>query len=277
MASGWPPKVLPWSPGPKAAATSARAQHAPTGMPLPSALAMVTTSGSIAAVLEGEPAAGPAQAGLDLVDHQQDVAVRAQLRAAAEVVRRRHDHAGLALDRLDQDGGHPAPDRRPRPGRRGRRRGRGRTPSGIGAKACLLGRLAGGGQGGQGPAVEGVPGRLTTAKRPGPAHRRASLRAHSLASAPELAKKTCPPARLVPPPISRSRVAATSGPTTLPNRLETWQRVRAWVGDGLGHRRVGVAERRHGQARRGSRGSACPRCRTGTLPSPRTKVTGGSA
>ena len=47
MASGWPPNVLPWSPGTKAAATSARAQQAPTGMPLPSALAMVTTSGSM--------------------------------------------------------------------------------------------------------------------------------------------------------------------------------------------------------------------------------------
>ena len=46
MASGWPPNVEPWSPGPKAAATSARAQQAPTGIPLPNALAMVTTSGS---------------------------------------------------------------------------------------------------------------------------------------------------------------------------------------------------------------------------------------
>ena len=45
-ASGWPPNVEPWSPGPNAAATSARAQQAPTGMPLPSALAIVTTSGS---------------------------------------------------------------------------------------------------------------------------------------------------------------------------------------------------------------------------------------
>ena len=45
MARGCPPNVEPWSPGPKAAATSARAQQAPTGIPLPSALAMVTTSG----------------------------------------------------------------------------------------------------------------------------------------------------------------------------------------------------------------------------------------
>ena len=48
-ATGWPPKVLPWSPGENAAATSAVAQHAPMGTPLPSALAIVTTSGSMPA------------------------------------------------------------------------------------------------------------------------------------------------------------------------------------------------------------------------------------
>ena len=40
-----PEYVLPWSPGSNTAATSVRAQHAPTGMPLPIALASVTTSG----------------------------------------------------------------------------------------------------------------------------------------------------------------------------------------------------------------------------------------
>ena len=45
-ARGWPAKVEPWSPGPKAAATSGRAHTAPTGMPLPRALAMVTMSGA---------------------------------------------------------------------------------------------------------------------------------------------------------------------------------------------------------------------------------------
>ena len=44
-ASGWPPNVVAWSPGWNAAATSARAQHAPIGMPLPSAFAIVTMSG----------------------------------------------------------------------------------------------------------------------------------------------------------------------------------------------------------------------------------------
>ena len=45
VASGWPPNVVAWSPGPKAAATSSRAQQAPIGTPLPRALATVTTSG----------------------------------------------------------------------------------------------------------------------------------------------------------------------------------------------------------------------------------------
>ena len=51
-ASGWPPNVVAWSPGRNAAATSARAQHAPIGTPLPSALAIVTMSGRDAGVLE---------------------------------------------------------------------------------------------------------------------------------------------------------------------------------------------------------------------------------
>ena len=156
MARGCPPKVLPWSPGTKAAATSARAQHAPTGMPLPRALAMVTTSGSMPEVLEAEPASGPAQAGLDLVHHEQDVPVGAELAQPGQVVRRRHDDPGLAHDGLDQDGGHP-----------GRVAGRLHgvevvvgdvvEPVGHGEERRLLLGLPGGGQGGQGPAVEGVP------------------------------------------------------------------------------------------------------------------------
>src|SRR5690606_24828372 len=46
VASGWPPKVVAWSPGSKAAATSRLAQQAPIGTPLPRALAIVTTSGT---------------------------------------------------------------------------------------------------------------------------------------------------------------------------------------------------------------------------------------
>jgi hypothetical protein len=57
---------------------------------------------------------------------------------------------------------------------------------------------------------------LMTTWRPPSAQRRASLSAHSLASAPELAKKTWPPACPVPPLISRSIVRATSGAKVLP-------------------------------------------------------------
>ena len=71
-----PPKVVAWSPGRNAEATSARAQHAPIGTPLPSALAIVTTSGGPVGVLEAEPAPGAAEAGLHLVHDQQRFARR---------------------------------------------------------------------------------------------------------------------------------------------------------------------------------------------------------
>ena len=54
------------------------------------------------------------------------------------------------------------------------------------------------------------------------------MKAHSLASAPELAKNTRPPSGC-PSPTRRSRIAATSGPTVVPNRFDTCSRVRAWV------------------------------------------------
>src|SRR5690606_23551997 len=46
IASGFPPKVLAWLPGPNTEMSSRRAIMAPTGMPLPSPLARVTTSGT---------------------------------------------------------------------------------------------------------------------------------------------------------------------------------------------------------------------------------------
>ena len=60
-----------------------------------------------APVLEPEPPAGPAQTGLDLVHHQEDVPLGAQGPQAAEVVRRRNHHPRLTLHRFDEDGGHP--------------------------------------------------------------------------------------------------------------------------------------------------------------------------
>ena len=116
----------------------------------------------------------------------------------------------------------------------------------------------------------------TTANRSGPAHRRASLMAHSLASAPELAKNTWPPARSTPPPISRSRVTATSGPMVLPNRLETWLRVRAWVATASATTGWAWPSDVTARPERKSRYGR-PSVSNRVLPSPRTKVTAGSA
>ena len=105
-ARGWPPKVVPWSPGTKATATSARAQQAPMGMPLPEGLGHGDDVGPDALVLEPEPLAGAAQAGLDLVEHEQHVALVAQPADVGQPALGRHVDPALALDGLDQ---HRAP------------------------------------------------------------------------------------------------------------------------------------------------------------------------
>ncbi len=72
------------------------------------------------------------------------------------------------------------------------------------------------------------PYTLTTTCRPRPPHLRASLMAHSFASAPELQKNTCPVVGSVASPeTNASIVVATSGPTVVPNRLDVWSSVVA--------------------------------------------------
>ena len=56
--------------------------------------------------LEGEPVAGAPEAGLHLIEHQEGVPLGAQRPHGAQVVRARHLDAALALQRLEQDGGH---------------------------------------------------------------------------------------------------------------------------------------------------------------------------
>jgi hypothetical protein len=59
--------------------------------------------GDDALVLACERRAGPPETRLDLVGHQQDAALGAELAGRTEVPLGRHDHAGLALDRLDEE------------------------------------------------------------------------------------------------------------------------------------------------------------------------------
>ena len=71
VASAPPEYVLPWSPGSNAAATSVRAQHAPTGIPLPIPFASVTTSGTTPACSNPNHLPGAGETGLHLVEDQQ--------------------------------------------------------------------------------------------------------------------------------------------------------------------------------------------------------------
>jgi hypothetical protein len=71
-----------------------------------------------ALVLLGQQLAGAAEAGLDLVQDQHHVVRGAELARALQIAGGRDDDAGLALDRLDQEGdvfgviAAPAPRRR---------------------------------------------------------------------------------------------------------------------------------------------------------------------
>src|SRR5512146_504795 len=63
-------------------------------------------------VLEGEPRAGASEAGLDLVDDEEDVVLVAERAHAREPAFGRDDDPAFALDRLDQHGGGLRRDRR---------------------------------------------------------------------------------------------------------------------------------------------------------------------
>ena len=65
-------------------------------------LAQDDAVGTDALVLECEPGAGAAEARLHLVEDQQHAVRVADAAQPGEIARRRHDDAGLALDRLDQ-------------------------------------------------------------------------------------------------------------------------------------------------------------------------------
>ena len=107
QATGLPPKVEPWSPADERGAALAEADARADRQPAAEALGERHHVGGDALGLVGEPRARPADAGLDLVEHQQRAGVVAGLRG-----RRRGSRPGRG-------------SRRPRPGSA---RGRPRRP-----------------------------------------------------------------------------------------------------------------------------------------------------
>ena len=79
--------------------------QAPIGMPPPRPLATVTMSAVMPAVSCANQRAGAADAGLHLVEPEQRAVVGGDPPGGGEVAVGRHDDAGLALDRLEEDRG----------------------------------------------------------------------------------------------------------------------------------------------------------------------------
>ena len=113
IASGLPPKVVPWLPGPSTFAAFGPTTTAPIGTPEPRPLASGITSGTDAGPLVGEPLAGAADAALHLVEHQQPVLLVAQLAQALQVLPARRVDAAFALDGLEEHGHHVGVARAP--------------------------------------------------------------------------------------------------------------------------------------------------------------------
>ena len=103
QATGLPPYVEPWAPGPQASSRSARATIAPSGMPGRDALGGEQDVRLDAPVLDRPHLAGPPGARLDLVGDEQDAVLVADLAQALEEAVLGDDVAALALDRLDDD------------------------------------------------------------------------------------------------------------------------------------------------------------------------------
>jgi len=95
--------VPPWSPWSKHEACSV-ASSAASGTPPADALAERHDVGFDPGVFVGEQLSGPAHAGLDLVDDQQQAALLGQRPQFLQEFIGRRPHAGFALDRLQHHG-----------------------------------------------------------------------------------------------------------------------------------------------------------------------------
>ena len=196
--------------------------------------------------LEREPVAGPPEPGLDLVEHQQRAPVGAELAHAGQVVRRRGDDAALPLDRLDQH-------------RRGgavveRLLERAEVVVGDLVEAVghrrerrLLGRLPGGRQRGQGAAVEGAVRRehdVATVARRGASQLQRAL----VGLGPGIAEEHLTAGALGPAADEAVEGGRHLRADLVAVEVRDVRQRRRLPGDRLGHDRVRVAERGHGQA-----------------------------
>ena len=106
QASGLPPKVEPCMPGGEHRAHRRAEGHEGTDRHAAAeALGQGHRVGHDAGLLEGEPRAGAADAGLHLVEDEQRPDLAGDLAGRAQVGRATGPHARLALDRLEDQGG----------------------------------------------------------------------------------------------------------------------------------------------------------------------------
>ena len=105
QATGLPPNVEPWPPGSQSI-TLGPGDDAGERQAAGEALADAHDVGLDAVVLARPHRAGAPDAGLHLVDDEQDAVRVAQRAQVGQPAGRRHDVAALALDRLDEDRRH---------------------------------------------------------------------------------------------------------------------------------------------------------------------------
>ena len=244
-----------------------------SGTPLPSALAMVTTSGRTPKCWK--PNHRPVRPSPVCTSSTMSRIPRSShsARTPCEVVAGGRVHAALALHRLEQD--------------RGRRVGSRRRssvvevvprdvaePLGQRLERLVLGRLAGGVERGERAAVEAAVGADTTTWRPRPPELAGELDGALVGLGAGVGEEHLAAGRRAVAD-ERSRVAATSSPGSVPYRFDTCSSVRACSARAAAT--AGLAWPRPVTARPGEEVevAAGRRRPTARCPAPRTKVTGG--